>query len=289
MAATTTDWLIAAGAAGGLIWYLRHASKRREQEAREQAEVAERVAYALGRLDGATVGDPRGAFVPLVVPAAPTAPAVESTPAVHAPAPSAPSPPPASAPGITREFDALFARHGGQIPVPYLRALAQAESGMRPNDPLGLINITPIALEDYNRRHPDKRIQAAQMRDPATNIAVVADILGEIIASYERNHGDVPNLRAHWTNPRFAELLTLGWTGGHSERSGVGKVVRYLKSHPAAHPDGITVDTIQAAAERAGASRNLANRHKVAYSKGVAVAFARELARDQRERASAVA
>ena len=181
----------------------------------------------------------------------------------------------------------MSSRHGAGIPVAYLRALANAESGLRPDDPLGLINVVKVALADYNRRHPEAKIQAAQMRDPATNIKVAADTLHQIAESYERNHGDLPNLRTRWWNPRFTELLTFGWNGGYSERAGVGRVLRYLKARPPAErPTAITIDTVFAAAAAANATRHLSNPRKLRYSKGVVASFLREFERDARDRAA---
>lgn len=201
--------------------------------------------------------------------------------------PTSPTQPPRTAwptSGLTRTYDDLFLRHGDGIPLPYLRALANAESGMRPDDPLGLINITAVALADYNRRHPEVVTRSAQMRDPATNIRVAANTLREIIRSYERNHSDLPHLRSNWTNPRFVELLTFGWNAGHSEQSGVGRVLSYLKTLPEVRrPAEITIDTVFAAARAAQASEHLSNRRKLDYSKGVAATFAREVGRDARD------
>ncbi len=299
MANSTLDWLLAAGAAGGIIWYVNRsqrtsaveaeAAKRLAKVAEARAGIAAAVAHgeralAAGNAAAATLAATAAAA------AAHSAGHVSPPPTTVPPPPTAPPPPGSSRPppGLTRRFDDLFARHGDRIPVPYLRVLANAESGMRPNDPLGLINITSIALADFNRRHPETVIKAAQMRDPATNIRVAADTLRQIIGSYERNHDDLPNLRTDWTNPRFVQLLTLGWNAGHSELSGVGRVLRYLKAQPAAQrPTDITIDAVFAAARAAQATEHLSNRRKLDYSKGVAAAFAREVERDARDRAYA--
>jgi hypothetical protein len=187
--------------------------------------------------------------------------------------------------GLTRRFDVLFARHGRGIPVAYLRALAQAESGMNPHDRLGLINVVPKALAGYNERHPEARISPDEMRDPAKNITVAADHLRVVIDSYRRNHPDVPNLVENWQNPHYVRLVTAGWNAGHSERAGVGRVVRFLKAQPAAsRPTEITIDTVFEAAGRAQATKHLSNPRKLAYAKGVVAAFVRERERDANDR-----
>ncbi|MBE7448593.1 MAG: transglycosylase SLT domain-containing protein [Kofleriaceae bacterium] len=257
------DGAIAAGNAAGAA-----TSDRRLADAREQlAEAVRRAdgAIAAGNAAGAAVGTGQAPPAPAAPPTPPPAPASTSR-------------------ALTRRFDALFLRHGRGIPVAYLRALADAESGLNPDDRLGLINVVPKTLDDYNRRHPEAPIAHARMRDPATNIRVAADILREMIDSLHRHHPDVRNLREDWTNPRFVELATQSWNSGHSERAGVGRVVRYLKAQPASRrPAEITVDTIYEAAIDAQAAKTLSNPRKRDFAKRVTTAYLRERARDARE------
>jgi soluble lytic murein transglycosylase-like protein len=190
---------------------------------------------------------------------------------------------PPARPGLTRRFDDLFRTHGQGIPVAYLRALANAESSMRADDRLGLINVVKVALDDYNRRRR-MAITPEQMRDPAINVRVAADTLRMIIDSYRVNHADVDNLREDWRNPRFVELLTTGWNAGYSEIGGVGRVVRWLQQRPIAERAPITIDAVFDAAWSAGATRHLSNPRKLTWAKGVAKAYERERERDQRDR-----
>ncbi len=263
------EGLVAGGLVAGVVWY---ATRDRDRAARERA-TAERfarladaraqLATAIALADGAVVAGNASRLTP--------------------PSPPAPSPREENG-GVSRRFDELFARHGRGIPVAYLRALAQAESGMNPYDRLGLINVVPIALSDHNERHPEARFSPEDMRDPAKNISVAADHLRVIIDGFRRHHPDVPNLAENWRNPRFAELLTAAWNAGHSERAGVGRVVRFLKAQPAAsRPTEITIDAVFEAAARAQATSHLSNPRKLAYAKSVAAAFLREVERDARD------
>ena len=170
-------------------------------------------------------------------------------------------------------FDPIFARLGRGIPVPYLRALAQAESGMNPHDPKGLINVVAIAVADYNRRHPGASITKAQLRDPVVSVTVAVDILRTIIASYATNHPSVANLREDWRNPHFVALLTAGWNAGFSQRAGVGRVVRHLL---VSGVTDITVDRVFAAAPAAGAASTLSNPAKLAFAHKVTAAYVQE-------------
>lgn len=262
------DGLVVGALLAGVVWYARRDRTKAEAATRTGerlvalAEAGASASLAPGRTDS---GPPRPA---------PSSPVVGATVGARSPAPAA----------LTRRFDDLFRRHGQGLPVAYLRALGYAESGLNPDDPKGLINVVPIALADYNRRHPEAPVVGGRLRDPATNIRVASDILRTIIASYRREHANVPNLLEDWRNPRFVELLTQGWNAGFSELAGVGRVVRYLMAQPlASRPAAITVDDVFSAARRFNASEHLSNPLKLAFAKRVAAAYAREVERDRQD------
>ncbi|MGE3459895.1 MAG: transglycosylase SLT domain-containing protein [Kofleriaceae bacterium] len=197
-------------------------------------------------------------------------------------------PPPTPNPGVTvgggksatssrvRRFDAVFERYRGSIPLAYLRALVDRESNGRPDvrtgSAVGLMQIVPVVLADYNKRH-GTAVQSAQLVDPATNVAIGCELLHLIANSYRKNHPHVPNLQTDWDNPRFVELLTFGWNAGFSEAGGVGRVARYLEKLGAID---ITLDQITAHARVAGASKHLSNQAKVAWCKSVVALYLRE-------------
>lgn len=177
-----------------------------------------------------------------------------------------------------RRFDAVFERYRGNIPLAYLRALVDRESNGRPDvrtgSAVGLMQIVPVVLSDYNKRH-GTAYQSAQLVDPATNVAIGCELLRLIANSYRKNHPRVPNLQPDWNNPRFVELLTFGWNAGFSEAGGVGRVARYLERLGAVD---ITLDQITAHARIAGASKHLSNSAKVAWCKSVVALYMRERA-----------
>ncbi|MCA9678211.1 MAG: lytic transglycosylase domain-containing protein [Kofleriaceae bacterium] len=180
---------------------------------------------------------------------------------------------------VSRRFDAVFATHGRGIPLPYLRALAARESDLRPDlttgPAWGLLQVEPVVLADYNKRH-GTTFRRADLLSPAINVAVAADALRVIIASYRRFHPDVVNLREDWDNPRFVELLTFGWNAGFSERAGVGRVVTYLGRQGVAD---VTVDMVFAHAAAAGAVGHLSREGKLRFAKAVTRLYQRERAR----------
>ena len=177
-----------------------------------------------------------------------------------------------------RRFDAVFERYRGSIPLAYLRALVDRESNGRPDvrtgSAVGLMQIVPVVLADYNKRH-GTAYQSAQLVDPATNVAIGCELLRIIANSYRKNHPHVPNLQTDWNNPRFVELLTFGWNAGFSEAGGVGRVARYLERLGTVD---ITLDQITAHARVAGASKHLSNSAKVAWCKSVVALYLRERA-----------
>ena len=215
--------------------------------------------------------------------APPLAVAPTSAPVVTAPSRPAPTPPPSSSGKFAtsagvRRFDAVFDRYRGSIPLAYVRALVERESDGRPSvrsgSAVGLMQIVPVVLADYNNRH-GTTYQSEQLVDPATNVAMGCWLLRLIVENYRKYHPRVPNLQPDWNNPRFVELLTFGWNAGFSEAGGVGRVARYLEQLGAVD---ITLDLITAHARVAGASKHLSNPAKVAWCKSVVALYQRERA-----------
>lgn len=188
--------------------------------------------------------------------------------------------------GLSRRFDQIFDRYRGAIPIEYLRALVERESGTNPNAHTyaarGLMQILPVVLTDYNTRHGTS-YQLEHLFDPAINVAIGCELLRLIIASYHGNHPQVPNLQANWDNPRFVELLTFGWNAGFSEVGGVGLVARYLERRGITD---LTIDLIHRTAQEAGASKYLADPTSVRWCKTVALLYGRERDRSRHRDAS---
>ena len=180
--------------------------------------------------------------------------------------------------GLSRRFDQTFESYRGAIPIEYLRALVERESGTNPkarsHAARGLMQIVPVVLTDYNTRHGTS-YQPEHLFDPAINVAIGCELIRLIIASYRRNHPRVPNLQTDWNNPRFVELLTFGWNAGFSEAGGIGRVARYLEQRGITD---ITVDLVHRTAPAAGASKYLADATRLRWCKSVAALYARELA-----------
>lgn len=177
-----------------------------------------------------------------------------------------------------RRFDAVYERYRGDLPIEYVRALVERESdghpAVRTGSAVGLMQIVPVVLADYNKRH-GKAIRGEQLVAPAVNVAIGCELLRLIVASYRKHHPRLASLQADWDNPRFVELLTFGWNAGYSEAGGLGRVARYLEQLGARDID---VDQVAAHARLAGATKHLSNPAKLAWSKSVAALYQRERA-----------
>ncbi len=177
-----------------------------------------------------------------------------------------------------RRFDAVFEKYRGSLPIEYVRALVERESDGQPSvragSAIGLMQIVPVVLDDYNKRH-GTTYRSEHLTHPATNVAIGCELLRLIVDSYRKNHPRITTLQADWNSWRFVELLTFGWNAGFSEAGGVGRVARYLEGLGAVD---ITIDQVAAHAKLAGASKHLFNPAKVAWCKSVVALYQRELA-----------
>ncbi len=177
-----------------------------------------------------------------------------------------------------RGFDPVFERYRGSLPIEYVRTLVERESNGQPSvragSAIGLMQIVPVVLDDYNKRH-GTTYRSEHLSHPATNVAIGCELLRLIIDSYRKNHPRITTLQADWNNPRFVELLTFGWNAGFSEAGGVGRVARYLEGLGAVD---ITIDQVAAHAKLAGASKHLFNPAKIAWCKSVVALYQRERA-----------
>ena len=172
---------------------------------------------------------------------------------------------------LTTQYDPLFARYHGRLPVAFLRALAQRESSMRPDLAMpggsgaarGLLQVVGVVRDDYNQRN-GTRYTADDLFDPDVNVKIAAGLINQIVAAYAKHPS--PNLRENWANPEFVKLLVMGWNAGFSEAGGVGKVAAMLEREGTP----VTHASVAANAARAGAASYLAQPDRVAWHRSVA-------------------
>lgn len=156
--------------------------------------------------------------------------------------------------GLTTQYDPIFAKYAGSMPVAFLRALSYRESQLNPNaaNPgganaaKGLLQIVGVVREDFNQRH-GTNYQPEDLFDPDLNTQMATETLKAVIRGYAGHPS--PNLREDWRNPEFVKLVVAGWNAGYSESGGVGRVARYLE----ARGIPVTHDNVVAYAGDAGA------------------------------------
>jgi soluble lytic murein transglycosylase-like protein len=171
---------------------------------------------------------------------------------------------------LSRQFDSLFSRYRGRLPVNYLRALSYSESRMNPSDTggsyWGLMQVGyKSVLPSYNRRRGTS-YSPRDLLNADVNVKIGTDLLNRIIVAYGKHPS--PNMRPSGGR-EFWKLLTAGWNSGYSESGGVGKVAAYLEQRGIP----VTHDNVFRYAAAAGATVHLQNDAKRAWQAAVVDRF----------------
>lgn len=175
---------------------------------------------------------------------------------------------------LTTKYDPIFRRYQGRLPVAFLRALAQRESGLNPSSVMpgspnaarGLMQVVGVARDGHNERH-GTRYTPDDLLDPDVSVRIAADLINRIVGYYQAYAA--PNLRENWANPEFVKLVVAGWNAGYSKGGGVQKVVSYLL----ARGIPVTHDNVFAYAGAAGAVKYLQDPKRQAWQRSVADLF----------------
>ncbi len=136
---------------------------------------------------------------------------------------------------LTTEYDPIFRKYAGHLPVAFLRALAYRESGLNPgsvmpgstNAARGILQVVGVVREDFNQKNGTS-YTADDLLNPDINVKIAANLINRIIGYYGKHPSG--NLHEDWQNPEFVKLLVAGWNAGFSEGGGVGKVASYLEA-----------------------------------------------------------
>lgn len=172
---------------------------------------------------------------------------------------------------LTTEYDPIFRRYAGRIPVPYLRALAYSESRMNPgamagsssNAARGLLQVVGALRADYNAKM-GTAYTADDLLNPEVSVKIATYLLNQIRSAFAKHPST--NLHEDWSNPEYVRLVTAGWNAGFSEGGGVGKVASYLE----ARGMPVTHASVVANAGAAGAVSYLGDAGRAAWHRGVA-------------------
>jgi len=165
---------------------------------------------------------------------------------------------------VSREFDPLFAKHAGALPVPFLRALAKRESNMNPKESKasfwGILQVgwrgKNSVIKGYNERFGTS-FTKEDLLNPDINIMIASELINRIARNYrdlaKENPAMMQNMIPNFRNKEFVKLLLAGWNSGYSRAGGVQRVARFLakKGIPVTH------DAVFANAAKAGATKFL--------------------------------
>lgn len=179
---------------------------------------------------------------------------------------------------IPTTFDALFYRYGSPygIPLPFMRAVAWAESRMNPDDVtgshVGLFQAGEENLRDWDAaaKKAGYAVPAgswqARLKDPALNTRVFVRTLRNMMSSFAAG-----GLASDWTWDDYPALLAMGWNAGWSKKSGVRRVLDFLRAR------GLPLDfeTVAAKAKEAGAAASLSRPDKQAFQRSIVALFRR--------------
>ena len=165
---------------------------------------------------------------------------------------------------VSRKYDALFAKHAGILPVPFLRALGKRESNLNPRDIggsfWGILQVgwrgKHSVLKGYNERFNTSFVKD-DLLDPYTNIMIASELINRIARAYMNLSRENPTLMKNmvpdFENKEFVKLLLAGWNSGYSRAGGVQRVARYLANRGVP----VTHDAVFANAAKAGATKFL--------------------------------
>lgn len=135
----------------------------------------------------------------------------------------------------SRDFDNIFEKYRGDIPISYLRALAMLSSGMNPKKSFknsgGLFMISKPALDVYDLKHP-KQVpingrKVTDLADPGLSTRIAVWILTNIKQYYARNFPKC--LSVDWNNLAFVGLLTYGYKVGYTKSKGIGEAMAVIE------------------------------------------------------------
>ncbi len=174
---------------------------------------------------------------------------------------------------MASQWTELAAEYGARYKVPprLILALIDRESGGNPNavnrasGAGGLMQVTKIALLDYNQRHNTKHTMANVLH-PDLNVQIGAELLSRIADNYAANNG----LKIDWRSRPFVDLVVLGWNAGYSQKNGVGRVLVQLATEKRPRT---AAEVVRRAEDMGGVVKHLKNQGRLAWTFSVTNRF----------------
>ena len=183
--------------------------------------------------------------------------------------------------GISNQFDSIFEKFRGSIPLSFLRSLAFSQSGLNPNKSIkgsaGLFMISEPALKAYDKKYPSSVSQYSNARkltdlaDPILNTQIAIWILSSII-KYFSNHYP-KTMSENWNDPTYVAVVTHGFSVGYTEPQGIGAAIKVLENKPGK----FSIDSLAQVAKEIKLEPQKYNEKAINYAKTVANLYVADL------------
>ena len=171
---------------------------------------------------------------------------------------------------LSTQFDPIFRKYAGRVPVAYLRALSKRESNQNPGDTggpaWGLMQVVEVVRKSWNKRFPSDQHSRSELLNPEVNVKLATNLLNRIVGYYARFVPDAPNMQEDWHNPEFVKIVTMGWNSGYSSKAGVIFVARCLQGRGIP----VTHDNLVKHAQSCGSASSLHKSHTLSWQRSVA-------------------
>lgn len=180
-------------------------------------------------------------------------------------------------------YDALINKHRKAVPLQFVKALIRGESDFDPkaksrsSSARGLMQIVSEVRADFNDAKR-RKVTAAQLDDPDTNIEIGCWLLNKIVATWQTRY---PYLKADWSRA-YAGLVVHGYNAGWS-KYGTGKAIKWL------HDNGkpLTLAAVVEYRDKIGATPFVGEPRRVAWADKVVNWYTAEVAADAGQPAAA--
>lgn len=140
--------------------------------------------------------------------------------------------------GISTEYDGVFEKFRGSIPLSFLRVLAFSQSQMNTKksiqDSAGLFMISEAAMKAYDKKFPSfmppSPHKLTDLTNPSFNTAIAVWIISNIVKYYATRYPKT--MTENWNSPLYVAIIAYSFTVGYSEPKGVGSALKKFESNP---------------------------------------------------------
>lgn len=144
---------------------------------------------------------------------------------------------------ISQEYDTIFEKFRGTIPLAFVKVLAFTQSGMNTKKSVqgsaGLFMISDAALSAYDKKYPTKtKRKLTDLADPVLNTQIAIWILNNIVKYFASHYPK--SMSENWNSPLYAAIIVHGFNTGYSEPQGIGAALKFFEDKP----DKLNMDSL---------------------------------------------